>query len=77
MRARSANLVAARCVFVGGGYRPGVAGSAAITGADDDRQRFGELGVFGQFDNTTPPTVDFLGDTDAAQTGIFDLIKVK
>jgi hypothetical protein len=77
MRARSANLVAARCVFVGGGYRPGVAGSAAITGADDDRQRFGEMGVFGQFDNTTPPTVDFLGDTDAAQTGIFDLIKVK
>jgi hypothetical protein len=35
------------------------------------------MGVFGQFDNTTPPTVDFLGDTDAAQTGIFDLIKVK
>jgi hypothetical protein len=77
MRARSANLTAARCVFVGGGYRPGVVASAAIGGADDDRQRYGEMGVFGQFDNTTPPTVDFLGDTDNAQVGVFDLVKVK
>jgi hypothetical protein len=77
MRARSANLLAARVVFVGGGFRPGVVGVSAITSTDDDNQRFGELGVFGQFDNTTPPTVDFLGDTDAAQTGIFDLIKIK
>lgn len=77
MRARGANLLAARLVFVGGTYRPGVIAAAAIGGLDNDYQRFGNMGVFGQFDNTTPPTVDCLGDTDAAQSFIFDLIKVK
>jgi hypothetical protein len=77
MRARGANLLAARLVFVGGTYRPGVIAAATIGGLDNDYQRFGNMGVFGQFDNTTPPTVDCLGDTDAAQSFIFDLIKVK
>jgi len=77
MRARGTNLLAARLVFVGGTYRPGVPGVSAIGGLDNDYQRFGNMGVFGQFDNTTPPTVDCLGDTDAAQSFIFDLIKVK
>jgi hypothetical protein len=77
MRARGANLLAARLVFVGGGFRPGVPGVSAIGSIDDDLTRYGGMGVFGQFDNTTPPTIDFLGDTDAAQTGILDLIKVK
>lgn len=77
MRARSANLIAARCVFVGGGFRPGIGAVQAVSAADFKYSRFGQMGVFGQFDNTTPPTVDFLGDTDVAQFGIFDLIKVK
>jgi len=77
MRARGANLLAARCVFVGSAFRPGVVAVPAIGSTDHDYQRFGGMGVFGQFDNTTPPTMDFIGDTDVAQVGILDLIKVK
>lgn len=77
MRARGANLLAARLVFVGGTYRPGVPGVTAIGGLDNNDQRFGNMGVFGQFDNTTPPTVDCIGDTDTTQSFVFDLIKVK
>jgi len=76
-RASSTNLVAARLVFIGQAYRPGVTGcvSSAVTGMLN--HRYGALGVFGQFDVNQPPTVDFLGVTDVAQEVVFDLIKVK
>lgn len=77
MRARGTNLVAARLVFVGGTFRPGVAAVNALADLDTYWQRFGNMGVFGQFDSTTPPTVDCLGVTDVAQTFDFDLIRVK
>ncbi len=77
MRARGTNLLAARLVFPGAFNRPGVPGVNAIGGLDFDTARYGYMGVFGQFDSTVPPTVDCLGDTDAAQTFILDLIKVK
>ena len=37
--------------------------------------RLGNLGVWGEFKNTTPPSVDVLGVTDTAQVVILDLIK--
>lgn len=77
MRARGANLFAARLVFPGSPWRPGVFGVSAIGGMENEYARFGRMGVFGIFDSTVPPTVDCLGDTDAAQTFIFDLIKIK
>ncbi len=77
MRARGTNLAAARLVFPGAFNRPGVPACNVIGGLDFDDARFGNMGVFGQFDSTVPPTVDCLGDTDAAQTYVFDLIKVK
>lgn len=77
MRARGTNLVAARLVFPGNAWRPGVAAVNAIGNVDPYQFRFGSMGVFGQFDNTTPPTVDCLGVTDAAQTFDFDIIRVK
>lgn len=77
MRARGANLAAARLVFPGQAWRPGVAGVSAIGGMENEYARFGRMGVFGIFDSTVPPTVDCLGDTDNAQTFIFDLIKIK
>lgn len=77
MRARGTNLVAARLVFVGAPFRPGVAAVNAIGNVDPYQFRFGNMGVFGQFDNTTPPTVDCLGVTDAAQVYDFDFIRVK
>jgi hypothetical protein len=31
--------------------------------------------VYGEFDNTVPPTVDFMGITDTAENLYLDLIK--
>ncbi len=77
MRARGANLVAARLVFVGGTWRPGVSAVNGLSDLDPLHARYGSLGVYGQFDATTPPTVDCLGVTDTVQEYTFDIIKVK
>lgn len=74
-RAQGANLVAARIFFVGGAWRPG---TLALNLADNNEWpdfRYGNTGVWGQFDNTVPPTVDCMGITDTAQEFEFDLIK--
>lgn len=75
-RARGTNLVAARLVFIGGIWRPGVPAVNAIGDRDLMIFRYGRGGVLGQFDQQTPPTVDCLGITDTAQTFLLDLIKV-
>ena len=74
-RAVGTNLVAARMVFLGSGWCPGVPAQNAVGDRDWDYGRYGALGVFGQFDVNQPPTVDCLGVTDTAQTFVLDLIK--
>ncbi len=76
MRARGTNLVAARLVFIGGKFRPGVPALNAIGDLDPWWTRYGGMGVLGEFHTNNPPTVDCLGVTDTAQTFLFDLIKV-
>jgi hypothetical protein len=76
-RARGANLLAARFFFPGQAWRPGVPAISTMAGQDPWWTRFGYPGMFGQFDNTVPPTIDCLGTVDVAQTFILDLIKVK
>lgn len=76
MRAWSANGCAARMVYVGGIWRPGVLMQTTESAVEWDTFRFGNCGVFGQFANTTPPTVDVMGITDTAQVVLLDLIKV-
>ena len=76
MRARGTNLVAARLVFVGGAFRPGVPAVNAVADRDPNIFRYGRHGAFGVFHSNTPPTVDALGITDTAQSYIFDLIQV-
>lgn len=76
MRARGTNLVAARLSFVGGQYRPGVPAVNAIGDRDLTLFRYGRMGVYGQFNSNTPPTVDCLGITDTSQVFAFDLVKV-
>jgi len=76
MRSWSANQVAARIFFVGYAWRPGV---PAVNTEDNNEWwhfRFGNIGVWGEFDNTVPPTIDFMGITDTAETVYLDLIKV-
>jgi hypothetical protein len=77
MKAFGANLIAARLVFVGGSFRPGVLGDPALDQNFNPIFRYGRLGVFGQFDSNQPPTLDALGETDTAQILFLDLIKVK
>jgi len=77
MRARGTNLVAARLVFSEQTARPGVYAVNAIADGDTYWQRYGRLGVFGEFPNTIPPTVDCLGVTDTAQVFQLDLIRVR
>jgi hypothetical protein len=76
LRARGTNLVAARFEFVGGAWRPGVAAVNAIGDEDHRLNRFGRLGSFGRFHTTTPPTMEFLGETDTSQEIVMDLIKI-
>lgn len=75
MRTWSANGVYARIYFVGYAWRPG----APMLNAEANNEwadfRLGKIGVWGEFDNTTPPTVDFMGITDTAQVVYLDLIK--
>lgn len=76
-RFRSTNLQGWRFVFVGGIWRPGGIGNALVSALDHAMFRYGGLGVWGEFEHNTPPTVDFLANgADSSQTGELDLIKV-
>lgn len=75
LRARSANLIAARFVFVGGTYRPGCIGYAATTSLDYDKFRSGNLGIWGNFAHNAPPTIDCLSNAaDTSETFELDLV---
>ncbi len=74
-RAEGANLIGARIAFLGQGNRPGCPGVPDSDALGDPVFRRGKLGVWGTFTNQTFPSIDCLGNTDTAQTFIFDLIK--
>jgi hypothetical protein len=82
LRAQSAGLVAARLVFVGTGnqgpWRPGVMGTLNDRHLEYPKFRYGDMGAFGEFEDTDTPTVDFLSTTaDAAEVLYFDLVQVR
>jgi hypothetical protein len=74
-RAIGVTLVGARIFFVGGAWRPGVYASNSVNDNDWPDFRYGNIGVWGEFDNTVPPTVDCNGFNDTSQDFVFDLIK--
>lgn len=76
MRAQGTNLVAARLVFQQSFWRPGVPAVNVLGDRDAKWFRYGGLGSFGEFDQTSPPTVDCLGITDSVQIFHFDLISL-
>ncbi|MGH7409853.1 MAG: hypothetical protein ACREJ6_02150, partial [Candidatus Methylomirabilis sp.] len=77
-RPESAGMIAGRLVFVGGGPRPGALGADAISDIQHPIFRYGELGVWGEFEDIEPPTVDCLSvSADATQEFYFDLIQVR
>ena len=75
MRVWSANGCAARLFFKGSGWRPGVPMANTEANNEWPMFRMGNAGVWDQFNNVTPPSLDVMGVTDSAQTGFMDLIK--
>lgn len=77
-RPDSAGMVASRLVFVGGTWRPGALGVDAVGDIQHEMFRHGGLGVWGEFEDIDPPTIDVLSiSADATQLFILDLIQVR
>jgi len=77
MRASSAGLIAARLVFSQYPYRPGCIGSDTLGELGVPIFRMGGLGIWGEFQHNTPPTVDFLSiSADTSQTVDLDLVLI-
>ncbi len=76
-RFESAGLLAFRFLFQEQTARPGGIGCDAGGDIEVPGQRNGGWGVWGEFDQNTPPTVDFLSvSADTSQVGALDLIKI-
>jgi len=77
LRAQGASMIAARFVFKPGTWRPGCIASDSQTTMDVPMFRNGELGVWGEFQQVTPPDIEVLCDVaDTSQEFDLDLIKV-
>lgn len=77
LAANSTTMLAARIVFVGGVYRPGVVATPALGIDTYYRFRYGNLGVFGEFDHNLVPTIEvFCSAADTAQDFYLDLVKI-
>jgi len=76
-RYQSPNAIAARLVFPGYAWRPGCIGYDADEEDALPIFRNGRLGIWGEFEHNTPPTVDCLArGADTSQIFYFDLLKV-
>lgn len=70
------NLVGARLVFPGGGWRPGVLARNTLSSVPNPLFQSGELGTFGEFDSVNTPGLDvFCTGANAAQEGYIDLVR--
>ncbi|NDD17200.1 MAG: hypothetical protein EB092_09385 [Chitinophagia bacterium] len=77
MQATSAGALAARLVFTGSSWRPGVVATTSSTVVGNPLFRYGNMGVFGTFAHNTPPTVDFFSSSaDTSETVYLDLVMV-
>jgi len=84
LRGIGATMVGARINFKGSSgigadqwFRPGVPCSDSATTADAPGTRFGQSGVFGVFQSTTPPSIEVVCTAgDSSQEFILDLIQV-
>lgn len=76
-RHESATALAFRFVMVGGVWRPGGPSSIAVGNVDPPGSRRGGWGVWAEFDQLRPPTVDvFATAADASGVVYIDLIRV-
>lgn len=77
MKAISAGAIAARLVLPGSQFRPGVIAADSEGDVSIPEFRYGGKGVFGEFEHTFIPAVEFLSTSaDTAETVYLDIIKV-
>lgn len=77
LRAQSAGLIAARAIFPGGIWRPGVIGFDSDADIDPQRFRYGNAGVFGEFQHNTLPQIECLSiSADTSQVFHLDIVKI-
>ncbi len=77
----STGMIAARIVFPGeSGWRPGALGSDLQEDVSSPIFRYGNMGAYGEFEDTSPPTIEALSvsaDAAAAQMYYLDLVQVR
>lgn len=78
LRAQSTSLIAARLIFPGQAYRPGVLGCDADADIQPAIFRRGRMGRFGTFTHDSPPQIELLCDAadNEAQEIILDIKKI-
>lgn len=76
----STTMIAARLVFVGGGWRPGAYGVDTYYDQQSNIFRFGNMGVWGEFEDLEPPSAEILcnaADAAAVQEFWLDLVQIR
>jgi len=75
LRVQSGTGQAARLIFPGGNWRPGVPIVDSIGDVGWAAARHGGLGVMGSFNSNNPPQLDMLGGNSTSQVVYLDLIR--
>lgn len=72
------DCIAFRLVIPGYEWRPGSLTCGDLGAKPNVAQRYGGMGIWGEFDSTTPPTLDIIAAAAASNTivGYIDLIKI-
>jgi hypothetical protein len=77
MDAFGTNLMGARLIFPGGGWRPGVLARNAVGSVPHPLFFSGELGVFGEFDSVAIPQLEiYVEAANSAQEVYLDMVRV-
>lgn len=77
MDAFGANLLGARLIFTGGGWRPGVFARNTLSSVPSPIFLNESLGVFGEFDSVTTPQLEiYVEAANTAQEVYLDLVRI-
>lgn len=70
------NLLAARLIFPGAAWRPGVYARNAVNNVPHVMGQSGQLGVYGEFNSTAMPQLEIYAEAaNTAQEGYLDLVR--
>jgi hypothetical protein len=71
------NLLGARLIFAGGGWRPGVLARNAVASVPNEMFLDGDVGALGQFDSVTLPQLEiYVEAANSAQEIYWDIVRL-